>query len=297
MFWNNSFFDSYDLKNYVNKLVDKKLSEIKVRIPQEQINDAVVKFFTEKKWFLTEDGKKLDTYDLIRKFAMNTIGVAENGELKPELLKVVQAEVANIIAKEGIKAKSDPNFTWSSVTYTNSESEPVNNTCTCKNKCNDKEDKESLAKEYESMYNAGWTDCFDHLTDVITCNLNNFFEKNNLNLEAVINYDNDEPNVYIVNDLNEVTNITEFEENPDGVVPDDKDESDEVKPTDTDCAEAENETCDSDNESKVDINKLKEELFGKSLTKEEKEIIKDYVNTLNKLFDQSTGKTKSKKKK
>jgi hypothetical protein len=57
MFFNNSFITANDIKAYVDKLVDKKMSELKVRIPQEQINNAVVKFFTEKKWFLTEDGK------------------------------------------------------------------------------------------------------------------------------------------------------------------------------------------------------------------------------------------------
>ena len=81
----------------INEAIEDAFKNIKVQIPQSQINDAVVKFFTEKKWFLTEDGKKLDTYDLIRKFAMNTIGVAENGELKPEFLKIVQDEVAKLM--------------------------------------------------------------------------------------------------------------------------------------------------------------------------------------------------------
>lgn len=81
----------------INEAIENAFKNIKVQIPQSQINDAVVKFFTEKKWFLTEDGKKLDTYDLIRKFAMNTIGVAENGELKPEFLKIVQDEVAKLM--------------------------------------------------------------------------------------------------------------------------------------------------------------------------------------------------------
>jgi hypothetical protein len=86
----------------VQKRVKEELKNIKIRIPQEQINDAVVKFFTENKWFITKDGKKLDTFDLIRKFAMNTIGVAENGELNPEFLKIVQEEVAKIIAEQGV---------------------------------------------------------------------------------------------------------------------------------------------------------------------------------------------------
>lgn len=90
-------FISHAEKVFIEQAIAEKLKNIKVQIPQSQINDAVVKFFTEKKWFLTEDGKKLDTYDLIRKFAMNTIGVAENGELKPEFLKIVQDEVAKLM--------------------------------------------------------------------------------------------------------------------------------------------------------------------------------------------------------
>lgn len=96
--------DGAELEKMINQLVDervnKKLKDIKVQIPQEQINNAVVNFFTEKKWFLTENGKKLDTYDLIRKFAMNTIGIAENGELNSEMLNVVQQEVGKILADQ-----------------------------------------------------------------------------------------------------------------------------------------------------------------------------------------------------
>ena len=105
-------FISHAEKVFIEQAIAEKLKNIKVQIPQSQINDAVVKFFTEKKWFLTEDGKKLDTYDLIRKFAMNTIGVAENGEIRDDLLKIVQSEVANIIAKEGIKYNTNNTYTY-----------------------------------------------------------------------------------------------------------------------------------------------------------------------------------------
>jgi hypothetical protein len=93
----------------IEKIVDKKVNERlkKVRIPSEAINNAVVKFFTEKSWFLTKDGKKLDTYDLIRKFAMNTIGVAENGEINPEFLKIVREEMAKIIAETSVNATKE----------------------------------------------------------------------------------------------------------------------------------------------------------------------------------------------
>jgi hypothetical protein len=98
----SSVFSKEEFDKYIDNRIANAISNLKVRIPQSQINDAVVKFFTEKKWFLTEDGKKVDTYDLIRKFAMNTIGVAENGKLNPEFLAIVQKEVANILAKEGL---------------------------------------------------------------------------------------------------------------------------------------------------------------------------------------------------
>lgn len=99
---NTSVFSKEEFDRYIDNRIADAISNLKVRIPQSQINDAVVKFFTEKKWFLTEDGKKVDTYDLIRKFAMNTIGIAENGKLNPEFLAIVQKEVANILAQKGL---------------------------------------------------------------------------------------------------------------------------------------------------------------------------------------------------
>ena len=94
------------LTKIIDKCVEERMKKIKVRIPSEQINNSVVKFFTEKKWFLTKDGKKLDTYDLIRKFAMNTIGVAENGEINPEFLKIVREETAKIIIDQAMKQEN-----------------------------------------------------------------------------------------------------------------------------------------------------------------------------------------------
>lgn len=101
--------DKETLTKIIDKCVEERMKKIKVRIPSEQINNSVVKFFTEKKWFLTEDGKKLDTYDLIRKFAMNTIGVAENGEINPEFLKIVREETAKIIIEQAMKQENAVN--------------------------------------------------------------------------------------------------------------------------------------------------------------------------------------------
>jgi hypothetical protein len=144
-------------KLYIDQMIDEKLKNIKVQIPQSQINEAVVKFFTEKKWFLTEDGKKLDTYDLIRKFAMNTIGVAENGEIRDDLLKIVQNEVANIIAKEGI-SKYNTNNTY---TYNNDISEKLEDAYTT-----GVTDTVNLINEYLSKENYPFTVTIDDEFDI-----------------------------------------------------------------------------------------------------------------------------------
>lgn len=146
-------------KMYIDQMIDEKLKNIKVQIPQSQINDAVVKFFTEKKWFLTEDGKKLDTYDLIRKFAMNTIGVAENGEIRDDLLKIVQSEVANIIAKKGISiSKHNTNNTY---TYNDDISEKLENAYTT-----GVTDTVNLINEYLSKENYPFTVTIDDEFDI-----------------------------------------------------------------------------------------------------------------------------------
>ena len=171
MFFNDSFITASDLKAYVNKLVDKKMSEVKVRIPQEQINAAVVKFFTEKKWFLTEDGKKLDTYDLIRKFAMNTIGVADKGELNPEMLKIVQQEVANIIAKEGLN-NLNKNGMYTTYTYNTPEEESADEMTQAVN---------DIANE-DAAYEQGWIDC----AKIATVYLNSYFKMKGIDTQAII---------------------------------------------------------------------------------------------------------------
>ena len=150
--------DGAELEKMINQLVDarvnKKLKDIKVQIPQEQINNAVVKFFTEKKWFLTENGKKLNTYDLIRKFAMNTIGVSENGELNSEMLNVVQQEVGKILADQ---------------IYNNAKNKvSVDTDCKCGGNCACKghtdgepvlaEDDDIVTEYEEQAYNDGYSD-------------------------------------------------------------------------------------------------------------------------------------------
>ena len=95
---------SSKITNEIKNIVAEEFKNRKVQISQKQINEAIIKFFNENKYIITQDGKKLDTYDLIRKFAMETIGLIKNGEINPEFLKIVREEVANIIAKEGLKS-------------------------------------------------------------------------------------------------------------------------------------------------------------------------------------------------
>jgi hypothetical protein len=277
MFFNDSFITANDIKSYVNKLVDKKMSEVKVRIPQEQINDAVVKFFTEKKWFLTEDGKKLDTYDLIRKFAMNTIGVADKGELNPEMLKIVQQEVANIIAKEGLKNidqvenKSNNNldpFQYQT-TFTKTASNELNDDIPddfeeCTEGCTEDE-------SFEYGYNQGW---IDHV-NIAAAYLNSYFGEYGIKAKAFVDEKNQELAI----------------ENVDGTVFSMFDDEDDVN-FDSECTcdkgNAEKNETKTENLSNDDISKIMtevtEQLLNKKLSKDEQNVLKTSIEMLDKIF-------------
>ena len=92
-------------ENEINKLIDERLKTFKpeVRILQEAINKAVKKYFDELVFTDEKTGKKCDTYDIIRKFAMDTIGVTENGQLSPEFVKIVRDEVASLVVDKFCK--------------------------------------------------------------------------------------------------------------------------------------------------------------------------------------------------
>lgn len=282
MFFNDPFITASDIKAYVNKLVDKKMSDVKVRIPQEQINNAVVKFFTEKKWFLTEDGKKLDTYDLIRKFAMNTIGVADNGELNPEMLKIVQQEVANIIAKEGLdkyKANNNNMYTWT--TYTSDKKEEITDNT------DETQAMQDIVNE-EAAYEQGWTDC----SKITTVYLNSYFKLKGIDSKAIIDPEVNE--IVIVDESGDrfefFDDITTEEVNKKcdctgcGSCSQKSEAAEEMK----------NDTCKDSENFAIGFT---EELLGKKLNADEKTVLKSCLESLNQLFEQTEKKSNIKKKK
>lgn len=282
MFFNNPFITASDIKAYVNKLVDKKMSEVKVRIPQEQINNAVVKFFTEKKWFLTEDGKKLDTYDLIRKFAMNTIGVADKGELNPEMLKIVQQEVANIIAKEGIKNfNNNGMYTWTE--YYKPEDKTSND-----NSVDDEAQAIQDIADEDAAYEQGWTDC----SKITTVYLNSYFKLKGIDAQAII-----DPEVNEIVIVDESGDRFEFF---DDITAEEVNEKCDC----TDCGscsqkseaveETKNDACKDSEEFAIGFT---EELLGKKLNADEKTVLKSCLESLNQLFEQTEKKSNVKKKK
>lgn len=116
------------------KINETELSELTKRfqenlkpIVEAIVEKTMIKILTEHHVVFTKNGKKIDTYDLIRNFALEAIGISENGKVNPELLKVVREEVANIIAKEGLK---NVNKSVKPVTdNTNTEDEEDENCC------------------------------------------------------------------------------------------------------------------------------------------------------------------------
>jgi hypothetical protein len=96
----NTLIDDYI--NAINEAANKKLKQIeeaKVRIPKSAIQEEIFYFFKNHDK-IKINGYSIDTYDLIRKFAMDTIGLTDNGEMSEEFLDVVRKEVANILIKE-----------------------------------------------------------------------------------------------------------------------------------------------------------------------------------------------------
>lgn len=151
-------------KNVKNNDVDftsEFINEL-TKIIEEKVNKAVNKMFTDV------NGKKLDTYDLVRKFAMETIGVTENGKLKPEFLKVVREEVANIIVKKGLEEDSINDI-------------ECDEDCECEcNEC------DAYDEGYDNGYNDGYTDGLHNCANT----LNTYFKKNNVDCNIKVTDDN-----------------------------------------------------------------------------------------------------------
>ena len=132
---------------------EKELSEL-TKLFQENLKPIVeamvektmIKLLTEHRVVFTKNGKKMDTYDLIRNFALEAIGISENGKINPELLKVVREEVANIIAKEGLKNVNKP---------------VIDNT-------EDDEEDENCCTAYHDGYEDGYNTAIDDANELIS---------------------------------------------------------------------------------------------------------------------------------
>lgn len=126
------------------------------KIVDEKVTKAVNKMFTDV------NGNKLDTYELVRKFAMETIGVTAHGKLNPEFLKVVREEVANILAKEGIEELDKSDFVT------------------------DCDDCEKCDKLYHGGYQEGIIEGILRTTHIV----NQYFNENNIDSKISITNDN-----------------------------------------------------------------------------------------------------------
>jgi hypothetical protein len=131
---------------------------------------------------------------------MNTIGVADKGELNPEMLKIVQQEVANIIAKEGLdkyKANNNNMYTWTTYTSDGKEENIIhaedvakiigkqdlyNYNADKKRKDTDKTQAMQDIVDEEAVYEQGWIDC----SKIVTVYLNSWFKMKGIDAQAVI---------------------------------------------------------------------------------------------------------------
>lgn len=97
--------DKIDAKNFENL--------IKMLTQKVDIQDQIKEYFNKNKIqinkndikkclreILAEDfANEGDTYDIVRNFALEAIGVKENGKINPEFVKLVRQEMANVAAK------------------------------------------------------------------------------------------------------------------------------------------------------------------------------------------------------
>lgn len=90
------------IKEYINDVITERLKKVKVQIPQKDIDESIRDFFASKPNF------DFDIYEMIKEATLDAIGIKKNGQMSEEMKSVVQAEVANIIAKEGLKNAIPP---------------------------------------------------------------------------------------------------------------------------------------------------------------------------------------------
>jgi hypothetical protein len=100
-FGRTNAMESY-IRNLVDRMVTNRLKNLKIQIPQNEMDESIREFFRTNKQIPLKD-KTVDIYDLIREYTLDAIGLNKNGEVSEQFRKILQEEVANIIAKEGLK--------------------------------------------------------------------------------------------------------------------------------------------------------------------------------------------------
>jgi hypothetical protein len=113
-FGRTNAMESY-IRNLVDRMVTNRLKNLKIQIPQNEMDESIREFFRTNKQIPLKD-KTVDIYDLIREYTLEAIGLNKNGEVSEQFRKILQEEVANIIAKEGLK---------NSCNYTSLKSDPI----------------------------------------------------------------------------------------------------------------------------------------------------------------------------
>lgn len=108
---NKSYWDYRSKENEIDAKNFENL--IKMLTQKANIQDQIKEYFNKNKVQINKnDIKKClreilaedfenegDTYDIVRDFALEAIGVKENGKINPEFVKLVRQEMANIAAK------------------------------------------------------------------------------------------------------------------------------------------------------------------------------------------------------
>lgn len=182
----------------------------------DRVNKAIEKKFTDI------NGNKIDVYELIRKFTMETIGITEKGKLNPEFIKLIKDKVAQILAEEGIEEIEE-------------EDDTPRNSCTkCCEDCDLNDEENDISEEddeewddytdgYSTGYDVGYKKGYDTAyNDGIregiyrtVTTLNDFFRRNGLEHRIIITNDNNSLNIIYNNNIKEfATSLKNTSNNP-----------------------------------------------------------------------------------
>lgn len=172
----------------------------------ERINKAIDKKFTDV------NGNKLDIYELVRKFAMETIGITEKGKLNPEFIKLIKDKVAQFLAEEGLEEIEEDECPHTVCDDCNKSSccddcdltdEEDNDEDEELNNVEDDIDWDDYTNGYDTGYDTGYKKGYDAayhdgiregIYRTVTT-LNDFFKRNNLKHRIVITNDNTALNI------------------------------------------------------------------------------------------------------